>query len=385
MERGGCVYILASSYKRLYTGVTSDLFSRMGQLKANANPGSFTARYNGSFMARYNIDQLVYYESLESINQAIARESHLKNLHRIDNVKLIAGHNPTWRDLSEKWGTPPDRFNSADQRTPTAFSTNDPSPRSSFRTKPGISVLRTGRPSAANLMRIALFGGSFDPPHRGHLAIARAAAEAFTLNRILFTPPAGRQPLKQAHAAPYAARLRMTELACEDANRANQHRPATLPARSSGRSDAREDPGGSMVFEPSTLDAPHSDASPNYTVDTLERLHTRLPPGRDLRHWPAPTPSTISTSGTRPAASSNSRNGSSSAAPASPSPSPSPLPASPPTVHLLEGVHEEVSATVLRERLAQGDPCTDLPQPLGRRIHPAKPPLPTVIRVPVAP
>ncbi|MGB7984809.1 MAG: adenylyltransferase/cytidyltransferase family protein, partial [Terracidiphilus sp.] len=43
--------------------------------------------------------------------------------------------------------------------------------------------------------RIAFFGGSFDPPHLGHLAIARAAQAALALDTVLFAP-VGAQPLK---------------------------------------------------------------------------------------------------------------------------------------------------------------------------------------------
>ena len=44
-------------------------------------------------------------------------------------------------------------------------------------------------------MRIGLFGGTFDPPHVGHLLAATDAYEALTLDRLLFVP-AGTQPFK---------------------------------------------------------------------------------------------------------------------------------------------------------------------------------------------
>ena len=106
---------------------------------------------------------------------------------------------------------------------------------------------------AAKNGRFALFGGSFDPPHRGHLAIAGAAADAFGLRRVLFAPTA-RQPLKPggAHAS-FADRLAMVALAC------------------------RQDP----RFVASPIDAPRPDHRPNYTVDTLTELG-RQHPGVEL-------------------------------------------------------------------------------------------------------
>ncbi len=101
-------------------------------------------------------------------------------------------------------------------------------------------------------MRIAYFGGTFDPPHRAHLEVARAAADAFALDRVLLTPT-GVQPLKSAApAAGYADRLAMTRLLCA----------------------------GDPRLHVSEIDAPHGDGSPNYAVDTLARLHRDIPDGR---------------------------------------------------------------------------------------------------------
>ena len=70
-------------------------------------------------------------------------------------------------------------------------------------------------------MRVAFFGGSFDPPHCGHLAIARAARGALALDRILFAP-VGLQPLKQHGAsASFADRVAMTRLAIAEIGRAH--------------------------------------------------------------------------------------------------------------------------------------------------------------------
>jgi nicotinate-nucleotide adenylyltransferase len=61
-------------------------------------------------------------------------------------------------------------------------------------------------------MKTAIFGGTFDPIHRAHLVVAREAAEAFGLDRVLFIPAAN-PPHKEA-GTPYEHRYRMVELAC---------------------------------------------------------------------------------------------------------------------------------------------------------------------------
>jgi nicotinate-nucleotide adenylyltransferase len=183
-------------------------------------------------------------------------------------------------------------------------------------------------------MRLALFGGSFDPPHHGHIAIATAAADAFDLDSVLFAP-VGRQPLKKGRAeASFTDRLAMVELVCT--------------------SDPR--------FAVSDLDAPRNDGAPNYTVDTLASLRETLPEARlfnlvgadsflDLPRWheaelllelaewivvsrPGFPLADLSSLGLTPGQRSH--------------------------VHLLQTVHEDVAATNLRERLEAGDRCEDV-------------------------
>jgi nicotinate-nucleotide adenylyltransferase len=103
-------------------------------------------------------------------------------------------------------------------------------------------------------MRIAFFGGTFDPPHYGHLAIARAAADCLRLDKVLFAP-VGKQPLKQdSSVASFEDRVAMVRLAIEEDTR----------------------------FEVSTLDAPRPDGHPNYTVDTILGLKKSLSPQDQL-------------------------------------------------------------------------------------------------------
>jgi putative endonuclease len=113
MEKGGYVYILSSKGRLLYTGVTADLHARIMQHKRKADPNSFTARYN--------IDRLVYYECFGSINEAIARESSIKNMHRLRKIEMIVASNPTWRDLSEDWVKPVPPFDESKMKAPVRF------------------------------------------------------------------------------------------------------------------------------------------------------------------------------------------------------------------------------------------------------------------------
>ena len=67
MKKGGAVYIMTNAHHTVfYTGVTSDLITRIHQHKTKHYPKSFTARYN--------ITKLVYYEGFHDIEEAIYRE-----------------------------------------------------------------------------------------------------------------------------------------------------------------------------------------------------------------------------------------------------------------------------------------------------------------------
>jgi nicotinate-nucleotide adenylyltransferase len=61
-------------------------------------------------------------------------------------------------------------------------------------------------------MRLALFGGTFDPVHTGHLLLAESARSAYRLDRVLFLPT-GLPPHKNKPVASAQHRLRMLRLA----------------------------------------------------------------------------------------------------------------------------------------------------------------------------
>jgi nicotinate-nucleotide adenylyltransferase len=98
--------------------------------------------------------------------------------------------------------------------------------------------------------RVGFFGGSFDPPHLGHLTVARAARDALALDEVLFAP-VGSQPLKLHGAmASFEDRAAMTELAIA----------------------------GEPGFSLSLADAPKPSGEPNFTLETLLSVRTTFPP-----------------------------------------------------------------------------------------------------------
>ena len=115
-------------------------------------------------------------------------------------------------------------------------------------------------------MKTALYGGSFDPIHHGHLILAREAAEQLGLDRVVFIP-AAISPFKlEAHPAPAELRLEMVR--------------AAIAGESGFECDDSE------VHRP----------GPSFTVDTVEAWRRRAPDDelfyfigqdnvRDLSKW----------------------------------------------------------------------------------------------------
>ena len=112
-------------------------------------------------------------------------------------------------------------------------------------------------------MNIGLFGGTFDPIHGGHLALARAASERYKLGRVLFVP-AGIPPHKQSQPlSAFAHRYAMTVLATAQEK---DFVPSLLEA------PAEIDSGERRIKEKRGKKDTDPAARPNYTIDTVRRL-----------------------------------------------------------------------------------------------------------------
>jgi putative endonuclease len=91
--KGGYVYIMSNKLRTtLYTGVTSDLVTRVYQHK-NGIGSIFTKKYKCHF--------LIYYEFHETIEAAIEREKQIKKWNRSWKENLIKPFNPQLEDLSD--------------------------------------------------------------------------------------------------------------------------------------------------------------------------------------------------------------------------------------------------------------------------------------------
>jgi nicotinate-nucleotide adenylyltransferase len=110
-------------------------------------------------------------------------------------------------------------------------------------------------------MNIGLLGGTFDPIHRGHLAVARAAQQRFALKQIYFVTAA---------VPPHKPEKPITQF---------EHRYAMVALATAGQ----------PAFLPSLLEAPRSTnvlqfrarrekapAAPNYSISTVRKLKTQL-------------------------------------------------------------------------------------------------------------
>lgn len=118
-------------------------------------------------------------------------------------------------------------------------------------------------------MRLGVLGGTFDPPHIGHLILGECAREQLELDRVLFIP-AGVQWRKAGRAISDAVhRVEMVRLAVQD----------------------------NPAFELSTIEVERP--GPSYTADTLEELAATYPGGEfylvlgqdaldDLANWRRP-------------------------------------------------------------------------------------------------
>ena len=100
-------------------------------------------------------------------------------------------------------------------------------------------------------MTVGLFGGSFNPPHLGHLVVAETLLEAFGLDRVVWMVAAKPPHKVGADLAPPGDRLALVRLAIA----------------------------GNPAFEASDLELRRAaeTGAPSYTVDTLRALHAAHP------------------------------------------------------------------------------------------------------------
>lgn len=234
-------------------------------------------------------------------------------------------------------------------------------------------------------MNIGLFGGTFDPIHRGHLALARAAQEPYALGRILFVPTnipphRQRQPL-----ASYFHRYAMVVLA-------TMGEKAFVPSLLEGPGVPVQGVAMQGVAAP---DAParkkgqpeHAVPGANYSIDTVRRLKQTLKKSdrlffligidafNDIAKWReaealfgecefivASRPG-YSLADVAHALPERLRPKAAVTHPFAKQPAKGDLVLAGVTVHLMEGVHQNVSATAIREAVAAKRPLTKFVDP----------------------
>lgn len=216
-------------------------------------------------------------------------------------------------------------------------------------------------------MNVALFGGTFDPIHRGHLALARAATKRFALSRVEFIP-ANLPPHKQRQpTTPFIHRYAMVVLATLDEKK---FVPSLVEAPPEFCATMNDREGGNT-------------ARPSYTIDTVRLVKQSL--GRtdrlffligidaflDIAKWhesEAVLRACDFVVASRPgypledlmnALPKTLRSEASIIHGRGPKRRPNG-----PTVHVLDGIYQPISSTTIREAAARG-------RPLTRWIHPA--------------
>jgi nicotinate-nucleotide adenylyltransferase len=221
-------------------------------------------------------------------------------------------------------------------------------------------------------MNIGLFGGTFDPIHRGHLALAQAAAARYALRQVLFVP-ANVPPHKQKYPlTPFIHRYVMVALATEQEN---HFQPSLLEAPDLATTHVGPD------VRPSERSR-RGPAAPNYSIDTVRQLKKSLKKSdrlffligidafRDVAKWHQARALLAECAfivASRPGYSLRD------VAESLPEDLRPPAAVTRPfhkqratgdlvlpgvTLHLLEGVQQSVSATAIREAAAQGKPLT---------------------------
>jgi nicotinate-nucleotide adenylyltransferase len=233
-------------------------------------------------------------------------------------------------------------------------------------------------------MNIGLFGGSFDPIHRGHLALAQAAASRYSLRQVLFVP-ANVPPHKQKHPlTAFIHRYAMVALATQEDKRFTPSLLEALEFATTHVGTAALDrgPQTARFSRAGVVSHPGERSSPaaNYSIDTVRRLKPTLKksdrlffligidafhdiakwrearallgecdfivasrPGYSLRDVAESLPGDL-----RPPAAV--------IRPFHKQPAKGDLVLPGVTLHLLEGVNQSVSATVIRAAAAQGKP-----------------------------
>ena len=218
-------------------------------------------------------------------------------------------------------------------------------------------------------MNIGLFGGTFDPVHRGHLALALAAQEKFSLRQTHFVP---------AHLPPHKLKQPLTPFL---------HRFTMLSLATAGNKS----------WIPSLLEAPgkiENDLRPNYSIDTLRKLKAGLKPADriffligidaflNIATWhqaealfaecafvvaSRPGHSLADVANALPEVL---RPRSAAAEPFKKHPAKGDLVLAGVTVNLLDGVHHAVSATAIREAVRAGkSPGKLVDPPIAEYIH----------------